>query len=280
MKLLKVWVLFMLNHHLDAQLDPQTIFNGLRVPFARNLVRFRAGATNGDKRKNIPATRAMALAYVESKHYRQRLDELLGLNWSMDLKAWGENKVICALTICGITRSSSGEASKDEGFGIAPTAEAQAFKRACTAFGLGAELYDYPSVWVEYDNQKKRLVWGKTPKPYIDATRTIEVQQVITRPLAKQQSNDVSISQKDAAELHKYLGKTYGEYVKSSEHKYLASLALGEEITSFMQLTRADSKLVIEQIRETAIERKAEKDAKVLAVIDASDDKAREVLGY
>ena len=267
----------MLNH----QLEQQQIMTALKVPFARNLIKFRAGATTKDKKK------ALALAYVESKHYRKRLDELLGLNWSMDLKAWGEHKVICALTICGVTRSSSGEASKDEGFGIAPTAEAQAFKRACTAFGLGAELYDYPSVWVEYDSQKKRLVWGKTPKPYISTTTIastpiIEVQQVQSEQSKTQQLDDELISQEDAAALHKYLGRTYGEYIKSSEHKFLASLALGEEITSFTQLTRADSKLVIEQVRETAIERKAEQDGKMISLeaVGASDDKAREVLGY
>ena len=258
---------------LNSQaLSAPEIMAALSAPFARNLVKFRAGATTKDKKK------ALALAYVESKHYRKRLDELLGLNWSMDLKPWGEHKVICALTICGITRSSSGESSKNksEDFGIAPTAEAQAFKRACTAFGLGAELYEYPSVWVDYDSQKKRLVWGKTPKPYIEVTRTIEVQQVKQVQLV----DDELISQADAAELHKYLGKTYGEYVKSSEHKHLASLALGEEITSFTQLTRADCKLVIEQVRETAIERKSEKDAEAVAAIDASDERAKEVLGY
>jgi len=261
----------MLNH-----LDPQEVMTALSVPFARNLVKFRAGATTKDKKK------ALALAYVESKHYKNRLNELLGINWSMDLKAWGENKVVCALTICGVTRSSSGEASKDEGFGIAPTAEAQAFKRACSAFGLGAELYDYPTVWVDYNSAKKKLVWGSQTRPYLNndasTTPTIEVQQV----KQTQQLDDVLISQEDAAELHKYLGKTYGEYIKSSEHKFLASLALGEEITSFTKLTRADSKLVIEQIRETAIERKAEQDGKMISleVVDASDDKAREVLGY
>ena len=101
-----------------------------------------------------------------------------------------------------------------------------------------------------------------------------------TKQLAIQQSDDALISQEDAAELHRYLGKTYGEYVKSSEHKYLASLALGAEITSFTQLTRADSKLVIEQIREVAIERRAKKDAEAVVAIDASSEKAKEVLGY
>ena len=273
----------MLNHQLEQSLEQQQIISALSVPFARNLVKFRAGATTKDKKK------ALALAYVESKHYRKRLQEVLGFNWTMTLDGWGENKVICALTICGITRSSSGESSKNksEDFGIAPTAEAQAFKRACTAFGLGAELYDYPSVWVEYDSQKKKLVWGRTPKPYIATTTiastpTIEVQQVQSGQPKTRQLDDELISQTDAAALHKYLGSTYGEYIKSSEHKFLASLALGEEIISFTQLTRADSKLVIEQIRETAIERKEEQDGKMISLeaVDASDDKAREVLGY
>ncbi len=38
------------------------------------------------------------------------------------------------------------------------TALAQAFKRACAAFGLGRYLYFLPQVWCDYDAEKRRIV--------------------------------------------------------------------------------------------------------------------------
>jgi hypothetical protein len=37
-------------------------------------------------------------------------------------------------------------------------AEAQAFKRACSAFGLGRYLYSLPQVWAEYNQEKREIV--------------------------------------------------------------------------------------------------------------------------
>ena len=37
----------------------------------------------------------------------------------------------------------------------ATTAVAQAFKRACAAFGLGRYLYNLPQAWGAYDEQRK-----------------------------------------------------------------------------------------------------------------------------
>jgi hypothetical protein len=39
----------------------------------------------------------------------------------------------------------------------ATTAEAQAFKRACSAFGLGRYLYSVPQVWADYDSSKRQF---------------------------------------------------------------------------------------------------------------------------
>jgi hypothetical protein len=36
-------------------------------------------------------------------------------------------------------------------------AEAQAFKRAAAMFGLGRYLYTLPSVWTDFDPQRKRI---------------------------------------------------------------------------------------------------------------------------
>ena len=73
---------------------------------------------------------------------------------------WGDNRIICELTLHGVTRSSTGEESEG-GFAPGTAAEAQAFKRACSKFGLGRYLYDIGIDWIDYDEDKKRLV--KTP---------------------------------------------------------------------------------------------------------------------
>ena len=262
----------------------------LTAPFSPELIQFRAGATTKKPDKDNKF-KAMALAYVEPRDYEDRLNAVFGLEWSCHFKEWGANKIICELTIQGHTRSSTGEANEGEGFAVGTAAEAQAFKRACSKFGLGRELYNYPKVWVEYDKVKKQLIWGKTKKPYLaqqvqqqPTQQTITVEQV--QPQVQALKDDVLISQNDAAALHKYLGSTYGNWVKSSEHKYLASLAMGREITSFTELTRSESKLVMEEVRETAAERKRaskkldEVNPVIPEEVDSSDEAAKAVVNY
>lgn len=101
----------------------------------------------------------MAMAYADLRAYQERLDEVCGLDWSVVYKPWGDGRIICELTVCSVTRSSTGEmAAQDEKNGMGGTvAEAQAYKRAAAMFGLGRYLYDLPSVWVDYDAQSKRI---------------------------------------------------------------------------------------------------------------------------
>jgi hypothetical protein len=127
------------------------ILKQLALPFEPRHVSWLPGAVKGD--------RVLALAYADLRAYMNRLDEACGLDWSVGYEPWGNDRIICRLTISGVTRSSTGEATDEsERSEIGGTvAEAQAFKRACAMFGLGRYLYDLPSVWVEYDAQRKRI---------------------------------------------------------------------------------------------------------------------------
>lgn len=103
----------------------------------------------GDPKDGI---KIAALAYGDFRAYMRRLDDVCGGHWSVQYIPWGADRLICELTIFGVTRSGTGEYSevtKDGPEGTA--AEAQAFNRACTMFGLGRYLYDLPSRWVEFD---------------------------------------------------------------------------------------------------------------------------------
>lgn len=134
------------------------ILRALALPFHPSKVEFRPGATTRDKKK------ALALAYADMRCYQERLDELFGLDWSVHYQPWGDNKVICELTLCltnedgskrYVSRCSTGEAEAGDNSGT--SAEAQAFKRACSAFGLGRYLYHFPTVWAGLDDSGKRF---------------------------------------------------------------------------------------------------------------------------
>jgi hypothetical protein len=128
------------------------ILNELRKPFHPSVVTWKPQAVKAD------GTKALAVAYADLRAYQQRLDDVCGLDWAVSFTPWGE-RIICHLTIHGVTRSSTGEPdSQSERSEIAGTAtEAQAFKRACAMFGLGRYLYNLPSVWAEYDKERRQF---------------------------------------------------------------------------------------------------------------------------
>lgn len=122
----------------------------LERPFEPSSITWKPGSIRKD------GTKALALAYGDLRAYMERLDEVCDMGWACAYTPWGD-RIICNLTIEGITRSSTGEPDRESERGeIAGTvAEAQAFKRACAMFGLGRYLYKLPSLWVEWDNDKK-----------------------------------------------------------------------------------------------------------------------------
>lgn len=136
----------------------------LRKPFHPSMVNWKPGATKGNS--------ALALAYADPRAYMARLDEVCGIDWSVAYEPWGADRIICKLTINGVTRSSTGEMdAREEKSEIGGTsAEAQAFKRACAMFGLGRYLYDLQSPWADFDPATKRFTDGAKAK--LNATLT------------------------------------------------------------------------------------------------------------
>lgn len=128
------------------------ILEELKKPFHPSRITWKPGSIKGDK------TKAMALAYADLRAYQDRLDEICGMDWAVTYTPCGD-KLICHVTINGITRSSTGEptaeAERNEIDGT--VTEAQAMKRACAQWGLGRYLYDLPTMWVEWDNEHKRF---------------------------------------------------------------------------------------------------------------------------
>ena len=130
----------------------ESILTQLAAPFHPSRITWKPGAISGKKDK------ALALAYADVRGYQNRLDEVCGMDWSVSYTPWGE-RIICHLTINGVTRSSTGEADSqsERNETVGTSSEAQAFKRACAMFGLGRYLYQLPALWVEYDASTQRF---------------------------------------------------------------------------------------------------------------------------
>jgi len=191
-----------------SQKEWRELLKALSKPFPSSALQFRAGASTKDKKK------AQALVYVDLREYEKRLDELCPGAWHCSFKPWGENRIICSLTIHGVSRSSTGE--ENEGFAPGTAAEAQAFKRSCSKFGLGRYLYELKVPWVKYDPIKKKLL--ETPIP----------NSKFLIP------NSKTLSRQRAETMHRELAKLG---FKRDSHYDLASIVARKPIQSLTTLT-------------------------------------------
>lgn len=138
----------------------------LEEPFDPREIKWRVTNTTADKR------RGQMLAYADPRAYTDRLNALFTVRgWtrryaietinnverklSNGTQIAGKVVVTCEVTIHGLgTHSGIGEEWADnENAGTA--AEAQAFKRACSCFGLGRYLYDLDGTWIDLDERKQ-----------------------------------------------------------------------------------------------------------------------------
>lgn len=144
----------------------------LEVPFEAALIEWRV--TNSSKDKS----RGQVIPYADQRAYTDRLNLLLTpAGWtreyelhtspnfqrSKDQKTVAKILVTCKVTIFGIgSHSATGEEwADDDNAGTA--AEAQAFKRACSCFGLGRYLYYFEGIWVDLDDHKRPRNFPKLP---------------------------------------------------------------------------------------------------------------------
>lgn len=138
----------------------------LEVPFDTQLIEWRVmkiERTTGQRR-------GLLMPYADQRAYTDRLNALFTpAGWtrsytvhtsanferSRDRKMVAKIFVTCELKVLGLgTHSATGEEwTDDENAGT--SAEAQAFKRACSCFGLGRYLYSFGGVWVELDERNR-----------------------------------------------------------------------------------------------------------------------------
>ena len=161
----------------------QELAAALEMPFDAGDIKWRVTNTTKVGGRNGPVLRGQVLAYADPRAYTDRLNELFGPpGWTRDYnvqtvqnferKERGATErtitakivVTCKVTIYRFgTHTGLGEEWADnENAGTA--AEAQAFKRACSCFGLGRYLYDLDGQWVDLDDHKRPLQTPKLPE--------------------------------------------------------------------------------------------------------------------
>jgi len=149
----------------------------LEVPFDPSVIEWRV--TNTAKGE----LRGQVVPYANPRAYTDRLNEMFTpAGWTRkyavhtsanferakDKKLVAKVLVTCELLILGLgSHSATGEQWADND-NACTASEAQAFKRACSCFGLGRYLYHFTGVWIDLDERKRpksvpRLFGWATP---------------------------------------------------------------------------------------------------------------------
>ena len=157
--------------HLLPGPDVKELLAELEVPFSPDQVQWRVTNTTNYKK------RGQVVPYANPRAYTDRLNALLSpQGWTRDYKVEtmsnitrmkkgesllsGKVLVTRTVTIIGLwSHSGTGEEWADDDNGMT-SADARAFKRACSCFGLGRYFYDIAPIWVDL-NQNRQPV--RTP---------------------------------------------------------------------------------------------------------------------
>lgn len=150
----------------------EQIIAELQVPFEPSLIEWRVTNTANDK------ARGQVIPYADQRAYTDRLNALVTpAGWTRkytvhtspnfqrgkDQKTVAKILVTCELTIFALgSHSATGEEWADDENALT-SAEAQAFKRSASCFGLGRYLYHFRGIWVDVDGRKRPKKVPKLP---------------------------------------------------------------------------------------------------------------------
>ena len=162
------------------------LISKLEVPFGPSCIEWRVTNTSKNGKP-----RGQVIPYANQRAYTDRLNQLFTpAGWSRkyavhtsanfqrgrDQQTVAKVFVTCELMIFGLgSHSATGEEwADDENAGT--SAEAQAFKRSCSCFGLGRYLYYFEGTWVDLDDRRRPKsvphlpVWA-TPQGWMQGMR-------------------------------------------------------------------------------------------------------------
>jgi hypothetical protein len=151
------------------------LFARLEEPFDPSEIKWRVTHTTQDGR------RGAVIAFADPRAYTDRLNQIFTpTGWTRSYAVTavsavsrmkrdkviqtGKVLVTCSLTIHGLgCHSGSGEEFADEPNAMTK-AEAQAFKRAATCFGLGRYLYNFAEMWVPLNEHRQPVQVPTLPR--------------------------------------------------------------------------------------------------------------------
>jgi hypothetical protein len=169
----------------------------LEVPFDPSQIEWRVMNTT----KSQPL-RGQVVPYADQRAYTDRLNALFtpagwtrkyAIHTSANFERSGDQKIVakvlvtCELTIFGLgSHSATGEEWADDP-NAGTSAEAQAFKRSASCFGLGRYLYYFTGTWVDLDERKRpksvpQLTGWATPAGWREGLRPRSVAEVKSNP--------------------------------------------------------------------------------------------------
>ena len=155
--------------------DLDALFTQLAEPFDPNQIKWRVTHTTQD------GSRGAVVAYADPRAYTDRLNQLFTpTGWTRTYEVstvsavtrmkkdkliqTGKVLVTCTLTITGLgCHAGSGEDWADESNAMT-TAEAQAFKRAASCYGLGRYLYNLAEMWVPLNEHRQPFEFPSLPQ--------------------------------------------------------------------------------------------------------------------
>jgi hypothetical protein len=161
----------------------QAFLAAIEEPFDVSEIKWRVTNTTQVGGRNGPRYRGQMLAYADPRAYTDRLNDLFTPSgWTRDYNVQmvqnferrergatertitAKIVVTCKVTVYGLgTHTGLGEEWADND-NAGTAAEAQAFKRACSCFGLGRYLYDLGGQWMDLDDKKRPLETPKLPE--------------------------------------------------------------------------------------------------------------------
>lgn len=115
----------------------------------------------GWKAQVVQGNRALTVPYLDARDVMNRLDDVLGIGgWCDEYQILPEGSVVCKLSceIDGgwVTKADVGSPSEQPYAGDRlKAAFSDALKRAAVKFGVGRYLYYLPTVWCDYDANKR-----------------------------------------------------------------------------------------------------------------------------
>jgi hypothetical protein len=197
----------------------------LAEPFDPEEIKWRVTATSTKQTKQGPVKRGQLAAYADPRAYTDRLNEVFGeWGWTRDYDvqvaqnferrvlaeknkpaACAKIVVVSRVTIHGLgSHTGVGEEWADDE-NAATRAEAQAFKRACSCFGLGRYLYDFDTNWVDLDQSGRPVHTPNLPNWALPGYVKREAQRQAAKRTGQTKQNIVQ--QETLAKVQELCGK-------------------------------------------------------------------------